>query len=145
MIFVRCTILNLKCLNDDNLDYYEFIPDEMSGFLLHIAYQSMLPSVDVRDSRIGVYLKVPLYDKGNAFANADKVRATIAGIQDQTINARRVIIENLRSAYSSRCFECRTRIIKFPGCTYVCQAGADFCVFCYIVCDRGTDPRKPGT
>ena len=80
------------------------------------AYQSMLPSVDVRgaiqqiddvpyidtirDGRIGVYLRVPLYDKGNAFANVDKVRANIAGIQDQTINARRVIIENLRSAWN---------------------------------------------
>lgn len=81
-----------------------------------VARSSMVPSVDVRgainrvdnvpfldditDSRIGVYLKVPLYDKGNAFANMDKVRANIAGIQEQVINTRRVIIENLRSAWN---------------------------------------------
>ena len=90
--------------------------EESARTNITIAYKSMLPSVDVRgsiqqmddvpylddirDSRIGVYLKVPLYDKGNAFANADKVRATVAGIQDETINARRVIIENLRSAWN---------------------------------------------
>ena len=81
-----------------------------------VAYKSMLPSVDVRgaiqqindvpylddvrDSRIGVYLKVPLYDKGNAFANAERVRANIAGIQQQIINARRIIIENLNQAWN---------------------------------------------
>ncbi len=81
-----------------------------------VAYSSWLPSIDIRgaiqqvnnvpylddvtDSRIGVYLKVPLYDKGNALANSDKVRANIAGIEEQTINARRVIIENLRMAWN---------------------------------------------
>ncbi len=81
-----------------------------------VAYSSLMPSIDVRaavqqvdnvpildditDSRIGVYLRVPLYDRGNAFANADRVRANIAGIQEQIINARRVIVENLRSAWN---------------------------------------------
>ncbi len=81
-----------------------------------VAYSSLMPSVDVRaavqqvdnvpildditDSRVGVYLRVPLYDRGNAFANADRVRANIAGIQEQIINARRVVIENLRSAWN---------------------------------------------
>ncbi len=81
-----------------------------------VAYQSMLPSVDVRgaiqqiddvpymdklrDSRIGLYVKVPLYDKGNAFANSDKVRANIAAVHDEIQNARRVIIEQLRSAWN---------------------------------------------
>lgn len=81
-----------------------------------VAYKSILPSVDVRgaiqqiddvpyldevrDSRIGVYLKVPLYDKGNAFANVEKVRANVAGIQQQTINARRIIVENLHQAWN---------------------------------------------
>ena len=90
--------------------------EETARANITVAYKSILPSVDVRgsiqqiddvpylddirDSRVGVYLKVPLYDKGNAFANADKVRATVAGIQEQTINARRVIIENLRSAWN---------------------------------------------
>lgn len=80
------------------------------------AYQSILPSVDlrgaiqqiedvpyldeVRDSRIGVYLKVPLFDKGNALASSDKVRAQIAGIQDEIVNARRTILEQLRSAWN---------------------------------------------
>ena len=83
---------------------------------IKIAYKSILPSVDIRgavqqmdnipfldditDSRIGVYLRVPLYDRGNAFANADKVRANIAGIHEQIINARRVVVENLNAAWN---------------------------------------------
>lgn len=83
---------------------------------IKIAYKSILPSVDVRgaiqqvdnvpfldditDSRVGVYLRVPLYDRGNAFANADKVRANIAGIHEQIINARRVVVENLGAAWN---------------------------------------------
>ena len=83
---------------------------------IKIAYKSILPSVDVRgaiqqmdnvpfldditDSRIGVYLRVPLYDKGNAFANADKVRANVNGIYEQIINARRVVVENLNAAWN---------------------------------------------
>ncbi len=83
---------------------------------IKIAYKSILPSVDVRaavqqvdnvpfldditDSRVGVYLRVPLYDRGNAFANADKVRANVAGIHEQIINTRRVIVENLRAAWN---------------------------------------------
>lgn len=81
-----------------------------------VAYSSLMPSVDVRasvqqvdnvpildditDSRVGVYLRVPLYDRGNAFANVDKVRAGVAGIQEQIINARRVVVENLRSVWN---------------------------------------------
>lgn len=83
---------------------------------IKVAYSSMLPSVDVRgsiqqiddvpflddvrDSRIGVYLKVPLYDKGNALANTDITRANVAVIQDKIINARRVIYENLYRAWN---------------------------------------------
>lgn len=55
---------------------------------------------DVRDSRIGVYLKMPLYDKGNAFANVEQVRANVAGIHQEIINARRVITENLHQAWN---------------------------------------------
>ena len=81
-----------------------------------VARHSMLPSVDlrasatqyndlpyidrVRDGRVGVYLSVPLYDKGNAFANVDKVRAASADIQDQIINARRTIVEQLHQAWN---------------------------------------------
>ncbi len=80
------------------------------------SYKSILPSVDVRgsfqqiddvpyldkirDGRIGVYLKIPLYDKGYAFASADKVRASVSGIQDDIINARRTIVENLHMAWN---------------------------------------------
>ena len=80
------------------------------------AYKTILPSVDVRasvlqfedlpvldrvrDSRVGVYLKMPLYDRGTAFASADKVRHTVAGIQEQIINARRVVVENLYQAWN---------------------------------------------
>ena len=83
---------------------------------IKVAYSSWIPSVDIRgaiqqmdnvpflddvtDSRIGVYLRVPLYDRGNALANMDRVRASIAGIDEQIINARRTIIENLRSAWN---------------------------------------------
>ena len=83
---------------------------------IKIAYKSMLPSIDVRgalqqienvpfldditDGRIGVYLRVPLYDRGNAFANADSVRANIAGIHEQIVNARRVVVENLSAAWN---------------------------------------------
>ncbi|MBQ8294393.1 MAG: TolC family outer membrane protein [Alphaproteobacteria bacterium] len=81
-----------------------------------VARKSMLPRVDVRgavqqmddlpyvdklrDSRIGLYISVPIYDRGNAVANVERVRYTVAGIQDQIINARRVIVENLRSAWN---------------------------------------------
>lgn len=81
-----------------------------------VARKSMLPRVDargavlqmddlpyvdkLRDSRIGLYVSVPIYDAGNAMANVERVRYTVAGIQDQTINARRVIVENLRSAWN---------------------------------------------
>ncbi len=80
------------------------------------AYKTILPSVDVRasvlqfedlpvldrvrDSRVGVYLKMPLYDRGTAFASTDKVRHTVAGIQEQIINARRVVVENLYQAWN---------------------------------------------
>lgn len=81
-----------------------------------VARKTMLPSVDVRaaamqvddlpyvdrvrDGRIGVYVKVPLYDRGAAFAGTDKVRFTVAGIQEQIIDARRTIVENLHSAWN---------------------------------------------
>lgn len=81
-----------------------------------IARQSRMPSIDikasamqmddlpvldrVRDGRVGIYLSMPLYDKGNASANVDKVRFTVAGIQEQQINARRVISEQLHQAWN---------------------------------------------
>ncbi len=82
-----------------------------------IAHKTILPSVDVRasamqvddlpyidrarDRRVGVYLKFPLYDRGTAFANADKARHTVNEIGDQIVNARRVVVENLRHAWNT--------------------------------------------
>lgn len=81
-----------------------------------IARKTMLPSVDVRaasfqvndlpyidkvrDSRVGVYLSMPLYDRGTAFANTEKVRHTVDGIQDEIINVRRTITEKLRQSWN---------------------------------------------
>ena len=60
-----------------------------------------LPIVDrVRDGRVGVYLTVPLYDKGAASARVEKGRFTVASIQDKIINTRRVISENLHQAWN---------------------------------------------
>jgi len=81
-----------------------------------IARKTILPSIDVRasavqiedvpvldrvrDARVGVYLKMPLFDRGSAFANVDKTKSTVAGIQEQIIAARRAVIENLNSAWN---------------------------------------------
>ena len=60
-----------------------------------------LPILDrVRDGRVGVYLSVPLYDKGAAGASVEKARFTVSGIHEQIVNARRVVIENLRGAWN---------------------------------------------
>jgi len=82
-----------------------------------VARKSRLPSVDIkasamqindipvadklRDGRVGIYLSMPLYDKGNASANVEKVRHTVAGIQEKTIDARRIIAEHLRQAWNT--------------------------------------------
>lgn len=80
------------------------------------AHKTILPSVDmrasvmqvddvpvldhVRDSRVGVYLKLPLFDRGMAVANVEKARTTVDGIDEKIIHARRVIVENLNSAWN---------------------------------------------
>lgn len=56
---------------------------------------------DVRDGRVGLYFSMPLYDKGTAAANVEKVRYTVAGIQEKTVDARRVILEHLRQAWNN--------------------------------------------
>lgn len=82
-----------------------------------VARASRLPSVAVRasamqmndvpiadklsDGRVGVYLSLPLYDRGTASANVDKVRSTIDGIHDRTIDTRRTIIEQLHQAWNT--------------------------------------------
>ena len=60
-----------------------------------------LPILDrVRDGRVGVYLSVPLYDKGAAGANLERARFTVDGIGERIVNTRRVVVENLRSAWN---------------------------------------------
>lgn len=82
-----------------------------------VARKTRLPSVDVkasamqlhdipvldevRDGRVGIYFSMPLYDKGTASANVEKVRYTVAKIQDQTIDARRTIAEHLHQAWNT--------------------------------------------
>lgn len=56
---------------------------------------------DVRDGRVGVYFSMPLYDKGSAAANIEKVRYTVAGIQERISDARRVIVEHLHQAWNN--------------------------------------------
>lgn len=56
---------------------------------------------DVRDGRVGLYFSMPLYDKGTAAANVEKVRYTVAGIQEKSVEARRVIVEHLRQAWNN--------------------------------------------
>ena len=60
-----------------------------------------LPIVDrVRDGRVGVYLSVPLYDRGASGANLNRARFTVDGIGENIVNTRRVVVENLRSAWN---------------------------------------------
>lgn len=56
---------------------------------------------DVRDGRVGLYFSMPLYDKGTAAANVEKVRYTVAGIQEKIVDTRRVIVEHLRQAWNN--------------------------------------------
>ncbi len=82
-----------------------------------IARQSAMPSIDVRgslmqlddmpiidrvrDGRVGVYLSVPLFDKGVSAAQTQKVRFTLEGIGQQIRDAQRVIIENINRAWNT--------------------------------------------
>ena len=60
-----------------------------------------LPILDrVRDGRIGVYVSLPIYDRGVATASVQRVRKTVDGIQEQIVNARRTIIQNLNQAWN---------------------------------------------
>ncbi len=81
-----------------------------------VARQSRMPAIDVRasaiqmddlpivdrlrDGRVGVYLSVPLYDRGASTANMERVRFTVAGIEERIRETRRVITENLNQAWN---------------------------------------------
>ncbi|MBD5400792.1 TolC family outer membrane protein [bacterium] len=96
-----------------------------------VARASRLPSVDVkasamqindipiadklRDGRVGVYVSLPLYDRGTASANVDKVRSTVAGIQNRAIDMRRIIIEQLHQAWNT--YDAQTYAITAANAT----------------------------
>lgn len=81
-----------------------------------VARQTILPSVDVKasamrfddipladrvdDSRIGVYLTVPLYDKGTALAQTQKAKANASAIKAQITGAQRAVLEKLNQAWN---------------------------------------------
>ncbi len=81
-----------------------------------VARQTLMPSVDIKasvlkyhdipvaeeitDSRIGVYLTVPLYDKGATFANTKKAKAEKSEIKMKYTETRRVVLEQLRQAWN---------------------------------------------
>ncbi len=81
-----------------------------------IARQTRMPSIDVRasamqiedtpflgrirDGRVGVYLSLPLYDRGASGAKMERARFTVDGIGEQIQNTRRTIRENLNTAWN---------------------------------------------
>ncbi len=70
-----------------------------------------LPIVDrVRDGRIGVYLSVPLFDKGASSAAVERVRFTLDGIGEQIRDADRTIVENINQAWNI--FDAQTSAIS---------------------------------
>lgn len=61
-----------------------------------------LPIIDrVRDGRVGVYLSVPLFDRGASAAQVQKVRFTVDGIGQQIKDTERVIIQNINQAWNT--------------------------------------------
>ncbi|MBD5391625.1 TolC family outer membrane protein [bacterium] len=61
-----------------------------------------IPVVDkFRDGRVGLYLSVPLYDRGAASANVERVRQTVNGIVAQNQNTRRMVSEQLAQAWNT--------------------------------------------
>ncbi|MGN1063711.1 MAG: TolC family outer membrane protein [Alphaproteobacteria bacterium] len=81
-----------------------------------VAKQTYMPSVDIKasalkydnipvidditDTRIGLYLTVPLYDQGTAFARTRKAKATAAASGEQSIHVKRLVLEQLRQAWN---------------------------------------------
>lgn len=81
-----------------------------------VAKQTYLPSVDIKasalkyndipvidditDARIGVYLTVPLYDQGTAFARTRKAKSAAAAAGEQTVYIKRMVLEQLRQAWN---------------------------------------------
>lgn len=82
-----------------------------------IAKQTYLPSLDIKasalkyddiplidevtDKRIGVYLSVPLYDKGTASAHTRMAKANASAMREQTVQIRRTVLEKLHQAWNS--------------------------------------------
>ncbi len=64
-----------------------------------LKYQD-IPLIDeVNDSRIGVYLNVPLYDRGIAFAQTRKAKAEASAVREQVVQIKRQVLEKLRQAW----------------------------------------------
>ena len=82
-----------------------------------VANRGMLPTVDVRasamqfddlpildrvrDGRVGVYLSVPLYDRGHSMASANRARYNVDGIGMDIQNTRDIITENVHRAWNA--------------------------------------------
>lgn len=64
-----------------------------------LKYQDVPLVDDISDSRIGVYLNVPLYDRGTAFAQTHKAKAEASAAREQIVQIRRLVLEKLRQAW----------------------------------------------
>ncbi len=83
---------------------------------IKVARQTYMPSVDVKaaaikyddvpmideitDSRVGVYLTVPLYDRGTAFAATRKAKSNASAVREQGVQVQRIVLEKLRQAWN---------------------------------------------
>lgn len=81
-----------------------------------VARQTLMPSVDIKasalkyddvpvanemtDSRIGIYLTVPLYDQGATFAKTKKAKAEKSQVQVMITQTERVVLEKLHQAWN---------------------------------------------
>lgn len=81
-----------------------------------VSRQTLMPSVDIKasaikyddvpvadkmtDGRIGVYLTVPLYDKGITSAKTQKAKAEKSEVQMALAQTQRVVLEKLRQAWN---------------------------------------------
>lgn len=60
-----------------------------------------IPVVDeIKDGRIGVYLTVPLYDKGVAFARTKEAKAQASEVKVLITQTQRAVLEQLRQAWN---------------------------------------------
>ena len=81
-----------------------------------VSRESYMPSIDIKasavklkdvpvidevsDGRIGIYLTVPLYDKGTAFARTDKAEYEASALKENITQTQRIVLEKLRQAWN---------------------------------------------